>query len=134
MAAVRPELARAIAEAVYRTRPELILFGLANSELTRAAEQIGLRAAHEAFADRGYLANGTLMPRNLPGALITDIGQAAQRVVRMAREGCVSTPEGEEVPLRADTICLHGDGGHALEFARRIREACEAAGIEVAAV
>ena len=131
MAAARADLAEAIAEAVYRTNPGLTLLGLAGSESTRAAERLGLRTAHEAFADRGYRADGSLMPRGLPGALIGDAGIAAARVVRMALEGRVSTPEGEDVPLRADTVCLHGDGEHALEFARRIRAACEGAGIEV---
>lgn len=131
MAAARADLAEAIAEAVYRTNPALTLLGLAGSESTRAAERLGLNAAHEAFADRGYRADGSLVPRGLPGALIGDAAEAAARVVRMALEGRVSTPEGEDVPLRADTVCLHGDGAHALEFARRIRAACEAAGIEV---
>lgn len=134
MAAVRRDLAEAIAEAVYRANPALTLFGLANSELTRAAERLGLRAAHEAFADRGYLADGTLVPRGLPGALIADAEIAASRVVRMALEGRVRTPDGQDVPLRADTVCLHGDGEHALLFASRIRAACEASAIEVRAV
>ncbi|OWR28457.1 lactam utilization protein LamB [Saccharibacillus sp. O23] len=134
MAAVRRDLAEAIAEAVYRANPALTLFGLANSELTRAAGRLGLRAAHEAFADRGYLADGTLMPRGLPGALIADAEVAASRVVRMALEERVRTPDGQDVPLRADTFCLHGDGEHALLFASKIRAACEAAGIEVRAV
>ncbi|MDO3411554.1 5-oxoprolinase subunit PxpA [Saccharibacillus sp. CPCC 101409] len=133
MAAARSDLAEAIAEAVYRVNPALTLFGLANSELTAAAGRLGLRAAHEAFADRGYRADGSLVPRDRPGALIEDAGEAAARVVRMALEGRVTTPEGEDVPLRADTICLHGDGAHALEFARRIRGACEAAGIAIVA-
>lgn len=134
MAAVRRDLAEAFAEAVYRANPALTLFGLANSELTRAAERLGLRAAHEAFADRGYLADGTLMPRGLPGALIADAEVAASRVVRMALEERVRTPDGQDVPLRADTVCLHGDGEHALLFASKIRAACEAAGIDVRAV
>lgn len=131
MAAARADLAEAIAEAVYRVNPALTLFGLANSELTRAAERIGLRAAHEAFADRGYRADGSLMPRGLPGALIADAQTAAARVVRIALEGRAATPDGEDVELRADTICLHGDGEHALAFARHIAEACHAAGIMV---
>lgn len=131
MASARPDLAEAIAEAVYRVNPALTLFGLANSELTRAAERIGLRAAHEAFADRGYLADGSLVPRGLHGALIADAGTAAARVVRLALAGRVSTPDGEDIELRADTICLHGDGEHALAFARRIVEACQMAGVAV---
>jgi len=129
MAAARANLAEAIAEAVYRVDPALTLFGLANSELTRAAERIGLRAAHEAFADRGYLADGSLVPRGLPGALIDDAETAAARVVRIALEGRVSTPDGEDAEVRADTVCLHGDNEHALAFARQIAEACQIAGV-----
>lgn len=131
MATARADLAEAIAEAVYRVNPALTLFGLANSELTRAAERIGLRAAHEAFADRGYLADGSLVPRGLPGAFVTDAETAAARVVRIALEGRVSTPDGEDAEMRADTICLHGDNEHALTFARQIAEACQIAGVTV---
>ncbi|WP_051507012.1 LamB/YcsF family protein [Saccharibacillus sacchari] len=131
MAAARADLAEAIAEAVYRVNPALALFGLANSELTRAAGRIGLRVAHEAFADRGYLADGSLMPRGLPGALIVDAKTAAARVVRIALEGRVNAPDGGDVEMRADTICLHGDGEHALAFARHIVEACQTAGVRV---
>lgn len=131
MAAARADLAEAVAEAVYRVNPALTLFGLANSESTRAAERIGLRVAHEAFADRGYLADGSLVPRGLPGALIADAKTAAARVVRIVLEGRVSTPDSEDVELLADTICLHGDGEHALTFAREIAEACRTAGVMV---
>ncbi|MED1724396.1 LamB/YcsF family protein [Brevibacillus parabrevis] len=131
MAATRPALAEAIAEAVFKVNPELVLFGLAGSELTRAAEKIGLRAAHEVFADRTYQADGTLTPRTEPNALITDDQAAVRQVVRMVTEGVVQSVQGADVSIRADTICMHGDGAHALEFAQCIRQALVAAHISI---
>ncbi|MCQ4087682.1 LamB/YcsF family protein [Saccharibacillus sp. JS10] len=133
MAAKQTDLAEAIAEAVYRTNPALILFGLANSELTRAAERSGLVVAHEAFADRGYQADGSLMPRHLPGALIEDMDIAAKRVVQMVMERKISIGSGQHLQIHADTICLHGDGAKALAFAQRIVEACEQEGVVIRA-
>ncbi len=133
MAATNPALAEAIAEAVYRTQPELVLYGLANSELTKAGEKRGLRTAHEVFADRTYQANGTLTPRRQPDALITDADAALTQVLGMVQHGRVRTQQGPEVAIRADTICLHGDGAHALEFAQRLRSALREAGVRVQA-
>ncbi|WP_025847654.1 LamB/YcsF family protein [Brevibacillus agri] len=129
MAATRPALAEAIAEAVYRVNPELVLFGLAGSELTRAGEKIGLCTAHEVFADRTYQADGTLTPRTQPDALIADEAESLAQVVRMVTEGKVQSLQGVDVPIRADTICIHGDGAHALAFAESIRQALQAAGV-----
>ncbi|MDR9503754.1 5-oxoprolinase subunit PxpA [Brevibacillus agri] len=129
MAATRPALAEAIAEAVYRVNPELVLFGLAGSELTRAGEKIGLRTAHEVFADRTYQADGTLTPRTQPDALIADEAESLAQVVRMVTEGKVQSLQGVDVPIRADTICIHGDGAHALAFTESIRQALQAAGV-----
>jgi len=134
MAAVRAPLAEAIAEAVYKANPSLILFGLAGSELTRAGERIGLRTAHEVFADRTYQQDGTLTPRSQPDALITGQSQSLQQVVRMVTEGRVLSRQGVDVSIRADTICIHGDGAHALEFARSIHAAFANAGIGLRAV
>ena len=114
-----PRWLEAIAEAVYKVQPELTLYGLAGSELTRAGEKIGLRTAHEVFADRTYQANGTLTPRRQPDALITSAEVAIAQVLRMVQGGWVRTQQGHEVAIRADTVCLHGDGAHALEFARQ---------------
>lgn len=134
MAAVRPALAEAIAEAVYRVNPELVLFGLAGSELTRAGEKIGLRTAHEVFADRTYQADGTLTPRTQPDALIAEEAKSLAQVVRMVTEGKVQSLQGVDVPIRADTICIHGDGAHALAFAQSIRQALNAAGVSIRSV
>lgn len=131
MAAKKKELSEAIAEAVYKVNPELILFGLSGSELIRAGEKIGLRTAHEVFADRTYQPDGSLTPRNQPGAMITDHDQAIAQVLRMVKEGSVQTRQGEDIRIQADTICIHGDGPQALVFARQIRECLEESGISV---
>ena len=134
MAARRAPLAEAIAEAVYRVQPELTLYGLAGSELVRAGEKLGLRVAHEVFADRSYQPDGSLTPRQEPGALLTDADAAVAQVLRMVREGQVRSQQGPDVAIRADTVCLHGDGPHALEFAQRLNEALRGAGVHLRAV
>ncbi|MGF9713509.1 LamB/YcsF family protein [Paenibacillus naphthalenovorans] len=131
MAAVQRPLAESIAKAVYRLDPELILFGLAGSELIRAAESIGLRAASEAFADRTYRADGTLTPRTDPEAVIRNARQAADQAVRMVCEGKVKSLQGDEVALAADTLCIHGDGPEALALATLIKERLQHAGVAV---
>ena len=133
MAATNAALAQAIAEAVYKVQPELVLYGLAGSELTKAGEKIGLRTAHEVFADRTYQPNGTLTPRRQPDALISSPEAAIAQVLGMVQGGWVRTQQGTEVAIRADTVCLHGDGAHALEFARQLRTALAGAGVVVQA-
>lgn len=133
MAARNSLLADAVAHAVYECDPRLVLFGLAGSALVRAAERCGLAAAQEVFADRTYQPDGSLTPRGQAGALITDEAAAAGQVLRMVREGRVRATDGTEVAIRADTVCLHGDGAHAVAFARRLRREMETAGLEVRA-
>jgi len=133
MAAQDPALAEAIARAVRAFDPGLVLVGLAGSRLVQAGAALGLRCASEVFADRGYEADGSLTPRGRPGAMVEDEEEAAARVVRMAREGVVRCRTGEDVPVRAETVCLHGDQPRALAFARRLRAALAGAGIEVRA-
>ena len=130
-AARDPVLAEAVADAVRAVDPGLAVYGLAGGELLRAAERAGLRAVAEVFADRGYRADGSLVPRSEPGALVHDVGEAVARTLRMVREGVVQAVGGETVPLRAETVCLHGDGPHALAFARAIHAALAAAGVRV---
>ncbi|QRG70093.1 LamB/YcsF family protein [Brevibacillus choshinensis] len=129
MAAARAPLAQAISEAIYQVNPGLVLFGLSGSELVRAGEKIGLRTAHEVFADRTYQEDGTLTPRRQPDAMITEQEQSMHQVVRMVKEGKVRSRQGVDVSIKADTICIHGDGAHALEFARSIHAAFAEAGI-----
>ena len=133
MAATNAALATAIAEAVYKVQPELVLYGLAGSELTKAGEKLGLRTAHEVFADRTYQADGTLTPRRQPDALITSADVAIAQVLRMVQGGGVRAQQGTDVAIRADTVCLHGDGAHALEFAQRLNKELRQAGVQLQA-
>ena len=133
MAATNAALAEALAEAVYKVQPELTLYGLAGSELTKAGEKLGLRTAHEVFADRTYQADGTLTPRRQPDALLTDAAATTAQVLRLVTEGRVRSQQGPDVAMRADTVCLHGDGAHALEFAQQLNRALRAAGVQLAA-
>ncbi|MGE7690084.1 LamB/YcsF family protein [Lysinibacillus sp. NPDC097214] len=120
MAAKNPAIAEAIAQAIYDISPSLVLFGLSGSELTKAGEKVGLQTAHEVFADRTYQEDGSLTSRKQPDALITDKEQAVNQVVRMVKEGIVLSQQQIDVPLQANTICIHGDGEHAVEFAQYI--------------
>lgn len=131
MAAKDARLAEAIAEAVYDVSPGLILFGLAGSELVKAGEKAGLKTASEVFADRTYQQDGSLTPRREPNALIEDRETAAKQVIRMIKEGVVTSVQGEDVSVRADTICIHGDGRQALAFAEFIRQSLEREGIKI---
>ncbi|TQI79492.1 UPF0271 protein [Serratia fonticola] len=121
-AAVEPALADAIARAVLAVDPALRLVGLAGSELIRAGERLGLMTRQEVFADRAYQANGTLVPRGQPGALITSDEQALEQTLEMVRHHRVRTLEGTWAAVQAETVCLHGDGEHALAYARKLRE------------
>lgn len=128
------QLAEAIARAVKAVDARLLLVGLANSESIRAARRHGLATREEVFADRGYLADGSLVPRGQAGAMIEDEEQAIARTLSMVQQGSVESISGERVALRAQTVCLHGDGPHALAFARRLRDAFAAQGIAVSSV
>ena len=133
MAAKDAPLAEAIAKAVQRFDPACVLVGLSCSELIKAGQAAGLRTASEAFADRTYQADGSLTSRQLHDALIHDPALAAERVVRMVLLGSVSSQQGIEVPLLADTICIHGDSPGAAELAKAIRERLKREGIELKA-
>ncbi|MBU9819772.1 5-oxoprolinase subunit PxpA [Rahnella sp. BCC 1045] len=126
-------LADAIARAVYDVDPTLRLVGLAGSELIRAGERLGLQTRQEVFADRRYQSNGTLVPRSQPDAMIESDELALDQTLAMVREQKVLSREGVWVPVQADTVCLHGDGEHALTFARRLREAFGERDIQVSA-
>jgi len=131
MAAADEQLARAICGAVKDFDPELRLVGLSGSLLIRAAEKTGLRAISEVFADRAYEADGSLVSRRKPGAIISDEREALRRVIRMVKEGKVKAINGEEIAIRAESVCVHGDGEKALLFAKSIREALTANDIQV---
>ena len=133
MAARDAGLARAVAEAVRAVDPRLVLFGLAGSQLLSVGRACDLRVASEVFADRTYQPDGSLTPRSRPDALIQDEDAAVAQVLRMVREGRVRATDGTDVPIRADTVCVHGDGPHAVVFARRLRMELATAGVAVKA-
>lgn len=132
-AADDPQLADAIAKAVYDADPGLLLVGLAGSVLIEAGERYGLATRHEVFADRGYLPNGRLVPRGEPGALVHDEETALAQTLEMVLHGRVKSINGEYTRVQAQTVCLHGDGEQALLFARRLREAFAGHGVRVSA-
>jgi UPF0271 protein len=132
MAAAKAELAAAIARAVRDVDPALILFGLPGSHLISEARAIGLTTAGEAFADRNYMSDGSLVSRKRPDAQIHDADEAVRRAIRMVRDGKVLSVDGTDVSIDVQTICIHGDGPHAAEFAQRLRAAFEQTGITVA--
>ncbi len=134
MAARDPTLAQAIAQAVRDFDRDLVFFGLAGSELVRAAEKAGLRAASEVFADRSYQDDGSLTPRSQPGAMIEDVEASVAQVKRMVLEGVVRAVSGKDVRVRADTLCVHGDQPGAVAFARRIRDELAGEGVEIKAL
>jgi UPF0271 protein len=133
LAARDRNVAAAIAEAVLEFDGSLVLFALSGSEGAAAAEQTGVRVAHEVFAERRYEADGRLTPRSESDAVIEDVDTALSQVRTMLREGIVVARTGQRVPVRADTLCLHGDRTDAPDFARALRQALEADGIAVLA-
>ncbi len=133
MAAKDRALADAICQVVQQVVPGAVLLALSGSQMVAAAEAIGLPVAREVFADRGYRPDGTLVPRGTPGALIEDEDEAVERVLRMAKEGCVAANDGSTLVLQADSVCVHGDGPKALAFVKRLHAALPAAGVELKA-
>lgn len=133
MAAKDMQLSRAICEAVARVDENLILLGPSGSCMIRAAREAGLRAASEVFADRAYQEDGSLVPRSQPGAVIHDEETAVRRVIRMVKEGVVASITGTEIPIEAQSICVHGDNPQALAFVERIRRELADSGVEIAA-
>ena len=128
------EIAAAIARAVHNLDPDLVLVGLSGSTSISEADRIGLRTASEVFADRTYQADGSLTPRTQPDALISDVDRAVSQAIAMVREHSVTALNGEVIAIKADTICIHGDGPNALAFAQRIRRELDAHGIAVTPV
>jgi UPF0271 protein len=127
-------LAEAVTNAVGAAGKQLRFFVLARSELERVARaHPGLRVVAEIFADRSYEPDGSLTPRSRPDALITDETVAVAQIVRMITTGSVRARDGTEVPIAAETVCLHGDGAHAVALARRLRRELTAAGIRIQA-
>jgi len=116
-------LANTIAKAVKDFDQHLVLFGLSGSHSIREAEMLGLKTASEVFADRSYENDGSLTPRSQPGALIENKDKAVNQVLQMLNQGTVTSRSGNDIPILAQTICIHGDGIHAVEFAKAIHDA-----------
>lgn len=133
MAAVSKEMSEAIVKAIYDFDPELVLYGLANSELINVAKAMGLPFKQEVFADRTYQANGTLTPRSQPDAMIVNSDLAITHVLQMVKEKTVIATSRERVPIQADTVCIHGDGAHALEFAKALNARIKVERIQIIA-
>lgn len=133
MAARERPLADAIVAAIKDFDARLALYGLAGSALIAAGRAAGISVASEVFADRGYQADGSLTPRGQPGALLGSTAESIEQVLRMVRHGEVQARDGTLVAIQADTLCIHGDGAHAVETARALREALQREGVEVRA-
>ena len=133
-AAKDANLAEAIAKSIKAIDENLILYGLAGSYLISEAEKIGLKTASEVFADRTYQADGSLTPRSQPNALITDTETAVAQVWQMISAQTVTATDGETVQLRAETVCIHGDGAHALDFAKTINARLKANGVMIESI
>ncbi|HJN87667.1 MAG: 5-oxoprolinase subunit PxpA [Dehalococcoidia bacterium] len=131
MAAGGGDLARAICEAVLEVDPEMILVVLTGTPWADLAEEMGLRVALEAFADRALNPDGTLVPRSLPGSVIHDPEELVARSIKMITEGKATAISGEEISVRADTLCLHGDTPGAVQLAADLRSKLVAAGVEI---
>lgn len=120
-AAQDPHLARLIAESVKAFDPRLKLMGLSGSLMLNIAQDVGLDVIAEVFADRHYLADGSLVPRTRSDALVENDEEAIAQVLQMVEQQTVTTVDGIDIPIQVDSICLHGDGKHAVEFAEKIR-------------
>jgi UPF0271 protein len=123
--------AAAVAEGARAFNPALPVLGLPGSALLRAAERLGLPTVAEAFADRGYRPDGTLVPRTEPGALLTDPGRLAERAVRLAESAEIVATDGTVLATAARSLCVHGDTPGAVELAQRVRDALTGAGVRL---
>lgn len=134
MAAGDRGMADIVCKAIHDADPSLVLYGLSGSALIAAAHGAGLQSCSEVFADRTYQDNGSLTPRTQPNALIAHEPDALQQVLQMVQQQTVRSVSGREIPIAAETICIHGDGPHALAFAKNIYMALKQKGIEIRTV
>ncbi len=133
-AAKNAELAGAIAKAVKSLDKNLIFYGLSGSFLISEAEKLGLKTASEVFADRTYQKDGSLTPRSEANALIKDSRRSVEQVLQMIQTQTVTTANGETIAIKAETVCIHGDGENALEFAKNISEKLIETGVKIRAL
>ncbi|MDR3262746.1 MAG: LamB/YcsF family protein [Clostridiales bacterium] len=127
-------LARAICEGLKEFDKDIILLGLSGSAMIIAAEEAGLKVAKEVFADRGYEDDGSLVKRGKPGAMIEDENQAIERVIRMVKDGKVKSVNGRDIDIKADSVCVHGDGPKALDFVKKINAKLTESGVKLASI
>ena len=125
------DMARACYEAALDMAPDIIIVGLAATQMEEVCRELGCSWAGEIFADRAYNPDGTLVDRRLPGAMISDGDEAARRVAEMVRARAIITCGGQKLPTRIDTVCVHGDSAEAVALATRVREGLEAAEIKL---
>ena len=133
-AAMDRPVANAIVRAIWDFDPELRLFALSQSQLIAAGQAEGLRTVSEVFADRNYQSDGTLVPRSQPQAIINSDKIISERMLKLLEQGTVLSLDGQEIPLVAETICLHGDEKEALGHALALRQALQKNGFVIAAV
>jgi UPF0271 protein len=134
MAVEDEEISEAVVESIASVDKDLIFVALAGSKgekMTKIGEKVGLRVAYEAFPDRAYTPDGTLVSRRQPGAVIKDPDVVAQRALMMAQEGKVVAIDGKDIPFRPETLCVHGDTPGAVNLVRKIRQTLTEAGVEV---
>ena len=128
------DVARAVAEAIVRVNPDLLYVALAGAKgklMTRIGQEVGLKVVYEAFPDRAYSPEGTLVSRRQAGAVIKDPQAVSERALRIVQEGVVIAADGSTIPLEAQTLCVHGDNPKAVDLVRSIRETLEADGVAV---
>ena len=131
LAASNHQLAVAICRGIQQVDPQLPLYGLAGSELIKAAAEVDLPVAQEVFGDRNYLPDGRLVPRSQSDAVITDPKLIAQRVVQMVKKRTITTTDGSEIKIDPDTVCVHGDNQQALAIVKQLRQTLTQAGIDL---
>jgi UPF0271 protein len=131
MSAKNSKVAKAIAQAVKDFNNELVLFGLSGSVSIEQAKSINLKTANEVFADRTYQDDGSLTPRSKANALIDDVNTGVKQTLQMMKEKTVTSVNGKIIPIIADTICIHGDGKHAVEFAKAVHESLRKENVEI---
>lgn len=131
MAARDHRLAFILCSAIQAYDEELMIYGLSGSEIIKVADCMGLKSCCEVFADRTYQTDGSLTPRSDPNALIEDESESLQQVLQMIIHGSVTTAKGIKIPLKAETVCIHSDGKHALKFAKTIHETLTQHGITI---
>ncbi len=128
------DVARAVAEAIVQVNPDLLYVALAGAKgqlMTRIGQEVGLKVVYEAFPDRAYSPEGTLVSRRLPGAVIKDPQAVSERALKMVQEGVVIAADGTTIPLEAQTLCVHGDNPEAVALVKGIRQTLEADGVAV---